>query len=113
MSQTSLAGLRVLEIGQHIAVPYCTKLLADLGADVIKIERPGGDPLRQWGPFPGDTPDPEKSALFHVLNTNKRGVTLDLRDPSDREHFRAGPFANFISYTENKYSTFALPKKSE
>ena len=84
MPQTALAGLRVLEIGQHIAVPYCAKLLGDLGADVIKIERPGGDPLRHYGPFPNDLPDPEKSALFHYLNVNKRGAVMDLAREQDR-----------------------------
>ena len=89
MSQKALDGLRVLELGQHVAVPYCTRLLADLGADVIKVERPGGDPLRQWGPFPGDTPDPEKATLFHVLNRNKRGLVLDLAQPSARDRVLA------------------------
>ena len=84
MPPSALAGLRVLEIGQEIAAPYCTKLLADLGADVIKIEPPAGDALRLWGPFPNDTPDPEASGLYHYLNTNKRAVLLDLESPDDR-----------------------------
>ncbi len=79
MSTVPLDGLRVLDLSHHVAGPYCTKLLADLGADVIKIERPGGDPLRAWGPFPGDRPDPDTAGLFRYLNTNKRGTVLDLK----------------------------------
>jgi crotonobetainyl-CoA:carnitine CoA-transferase CaiB-like acyl-CoA transferase len=74
----SLAGLRVVELGTDIAAPYCTKLLVDLGADVHKIERPSGDPMRRWGPFPGDEPDPALSGLFEYLNAGKRGATIDL-----------------------------------
>lgn len=69
-----LAGLRVVEIGTDIAAPYCTKLLVDLGADVIKVEPPAGDPLRVWGPSGG---------LFEYLNAGKRGLTVDLTSPSD------------------------------
>ena len=59
--------------------PYCGKLLADYGADVIKIEPPGGgDEARRMGPFVGDDPHPEKSIPFLFLNTNKRGITLDV-----------------------------------
>jgi len=78
MAGEILAGVRVVEFGQGIAVPYCGKLLADFGAEVIKVEWPqGGDRTRQHGPFPGDVPHPERSGLFLALNTNKRGVTLD------------------------------------
>ena len=52
--------------------------MADLGAEVIKVEPPEGDITRRYGPFPGNQPDPEKSGLFIYLNANKRGVTLDL-----------------------------------
>lgn len=84
-----LAGLRVLELGERVAAPYCAKLLGDLGADVIKVERPGaGDPARRRGPFRGDRVDPEQSALFLHLNTSKRGVTLDLDREADRAAFR-------------------------
>jgi len=61
-----------------VAAAYATKLLADLGADVIKIEPLGGDAARLHGPFPGGTPHQERSGLFLYLNTNKRSVTLDL-----------------------------------
>ena len=77
----SLAGLRVLEVAERVAGPYCGKLLASLGAGVLKVERPaGGDPSRREGPFPGDVPNPETSGLFLYLNTGKRGITLDLDD---------------------------------
>src|SRR4029079_8092514 len=64
----ALAGLRVVEMAGAIAGPYCAKLLADLGAEVTKIERPSGDPMREWGPFPGGVPDPNRSGLFEYLN---------------------------------------------
>lgn len=67
-----LAGLRVVEIATEISGPYATKLLLDLGAEVTKIEAPGGDPLRQWGPFPGGITDPQRSGLFEYLNAGKR-----------------------------------------
>ena len=74
-----LDGVRVLELGGYVSAPYCAKLLADYGADVIKIEPPGGgDEARRMGPFVGDDPHPEKSIPFLFLNTNKRGITLDV-----------------------------------
>ena len=75
-----LSDLRVIDLTNGIAGPYCTKLLADFGADVIKVERPSsGDYARRLGPFPGDISHPEKSGIFLFLNTNKRGITLDLK----------------------------------
>ena len=80
MPDGALAGLKVLDFTHYVSGPYCTKLLADFGADVIKVERPpDGDKARQIGPFPGDAPDPEKSGLFLHLNTNKRSVVIDLK----------------------------------
>ena len=73
----ALSGYRVLDLADSNGA-YCTKLLADLGADVIKIERPEGDPGRGIPPFAGDTPHPEKSLHFLHRNANKRGVTLRL-----------------------------------
>lgn len=82
MSAQALAGIRVIECGELVAAAYATKLLADLGAEVIKIEPPGrGDLARRRGPYPGGIVDPEKSGLFLYLNANKRGMTLDLTDP--------------------------------
>ncbi len=87
--ELALGNMRVLDVTHHIAGPYCTKLLADFGADVIKIERPGqGDSSRHMGPFPGDVPDPEKSGLFLHLNTNKRSVTLNLKSRTGQDIFK-------------------------
>ena len=73
----------VLDLSEDISGPYCTKLLADYGAEVIKIEKPGiGDPSRSRGPFPNDQPDPERSGLFLFLNASKKGITLNLRSKS-------------------------------
>ena len=72
-----LSGILVLDLTEWVAGPYCTKLLADYGARVIKIERPGGDPERGMGPFPGDRIDRECSGSFLHLNTNKEGVVID------------------------------------
>jgi formyl-CoA transferase/CoA:oxalate CoA-transferase len=74
-----LNGVRVLDLSRWVAGEYATKLFADFGADVIKVEKPGeGSLTRAWGPFPGETPHPERSALFLHLNTNKRSIALDL-----------------------------------
>ncbi|MBI3993134.1 MAG: CoA transferase, partial [Candidatus Lambdaproteobacteria bacterium] len=73
-----LAELTVIELGDYVAVPMCGKLLAGLGAEVIKVEPPGrGDSARRHGPFPGDVPHAERSGLFLHLNVNKSAVTLD------------------------------------
>jgi crotonobetainyl-CoA:carnitine CoA-transferase CaiB-like acyl-CoA transferase len=86
MPDRALEGLRVLDFGWHIAGPFATKLLADFGADVIKIERPGrGDPTRELGPFPPGQRSLETSATFLYLNTNKRSIVLDLAHPDGRE----------------------------
>ncbi len=86
MTSDILANVRVVEFGEGIAVPYCGKLLADFGADVIKIEKPGeGDQTRQHGPFPADVPHLERSGLFLALNTNKRGITLEPSLPTGRQ----------------------------
>ena len=85
----ALAGIRVVEMGGGVSAPYCAKLFADYGADVVKIETPGsGDVSRQWGPFPADEPDREKSGLFHCLNTNKKSVTLNLGKPEGAALFK-------------------------
>ncbi len=76
-----LDGVRVIDLTQGIAGPYCGKLLAGLGADVIKVEPPAGDYTRRDGPFVHGDSHPEKSIPFLYLNTGKRGVTLDLEAP--------------------------------
>ena len=73
----ALHGVRVLELAEGVSGPYCGKLLAGLGADVVKLEPAAGDSTRHEGPFPGDVADPERSGLFLHLNTGKRGVTGD------------------------------------
>jgi crotonobetainyl-CoA:carnitine CoA-transferase CaiB-like acyl-CoA transferase len=78
MTDRALSDVRVVDISQGIAGPYATKLLADAGALVTKVEPPAGDYSRRLGPFPGDMPDPEKSGLYLHLNTSKRSVTLDV-----------------------------------
>ena len=84
----ALEGVRVIEIATDVAGPFCGKLLADYGAEVIKIEPPGdGDPSRRAGPFPDGLAHLEKSALFLHLNTNKSSVTLDLESESARDLF--------------------------
>ena len=88
MSDMALSDVRILDLTRHVAGPFCTKMLADYGADVIKVERPnGGDVTRRMGPFPGDVPHPEKSGLFLHLNTNKRGVTLNLKSATGKRMF--------------------------
>ncbi len=85
MQQQALAGIRVVEYGHMVSAAYATKLLADLGAEVIKIEPPrGGDQARQRGPFPDGVPHAERSGLFLYLNTNKRSVALDIDAPRGR-----------------------------
>ena len=79
-------GLKVVEWGNLVSAPYCAKLFADLGAEVMKIERPDiGDEARQHGPFPEDIPNQEKSGLFLSLNTNKLGITLNLESEKGKD----------------------------
>ena len=81
MSERPLAGLRVLELARVLAGPWIGQTLADLGADVIKVEAPGGDETRGWGPpFAADG----AAAYFHACNRGKRGIALDFRDAGDR-----------------------------
>jgi crotonobetainyl-CoA:carnitine CoA-transferase CaiB-like acyl-CoA transferase len=82
-----LAGVTVLDLTQYIVGPYATKLLADYGADVIKVEPPQGDAARRLGPFLKDEPHPERSGTFLYLNANKRSVVLDLQQDAGRQGF--------------------------
>jgi crotonobetainyl-CoA:carnitine CoA-transferase CaiB-like acyl-CoA transferase len=83
----ALAGRRVLELADEKGV-YCGKLLADMGADVIKIEKPGGDATREIPPFWGNQPHPERGLFFLYTNTSKRGVTLDVSTVEGQGLFR-------------------------
>ncbi len=81
-----LNGVTVIDLTTEVAGPYATKLLGGFGAEVIKVETPfRGDPVRSWGPFPGDLPHPEKSGTFLHLNLNKKGITLDLHCATGRK----------------------------
>lgn len=87
-----LEGVRVLDLTRALAGPYCTMMLGDLGADVIKVERPGrGDDSRGWGPpFAGEPygPYPGESAYFIAVNRNKRSLTANLKSPEGQEVMR-------------------------
>lgn len=80
LSMLPLAGVTVVEIGQNLAGPFCGEVLATLGADVVKVEKPGGDDSRAWGPpFVNGT-----STVFQAFNKNKRSIVLDLQKPEAR-----------------------------
>ena len=84
-SPLPLDGVNVVECGEEVSAAFAAKLLAMLGASVVKVEPPQGDIARRRGPFPGGVADPERSGLFLYLNADKRGVTLDLRAAEDRD----------------------------
>ena len=88
----ALSHLRVLDLSRVLAGPWCTQNLADLGADVIKIEKPGeGDDTRHWGPpfFPGADGQPTQEACyFAACNRNKRSVTVDMATPEGQQLIR-------------------------
>jgi len=88
MAGEALNGIKVVELATMVSGPYCGKLLADMGADVIKVEPPEGDPSRQCGPFPKSGPHPERSALFLYNNTSKRGITLNPDRPEGLDAFK-------------------------
>jgi len=85
-----LAGLRVLELADEKG-QFCGKLFADLGADLIKIEPPGGEATRRVGPFLDDIPHPDRSLAFWYYNTSKRGITLNLESADGRALSSAWP----------------------
>ena len=78
-----LAGLRILELADETG-QFCGKLLGDLGADVVKIEPPSGEPSRHVGPFLDDIPHPERSLSLWYYNTSKRGITLNVETAAGR-----------------------------
>ena len=84
----ALTGIRVIEIADEQA-EYCGLTLAGLGADVLKVEPPGGNPTRRIGPFYRDEPDPEGSLFFWQYNRGKRSVVLDLDGEPDRDKLRS------------------------
>lgn len=95
------SGLRVIELGSGISAAYGARLLADFGAEIVKVETPGiGDSSRAMGPFPGNVPDPERSGMYLYLNFNKRGITLDLGQPEGIRLF-AGLVADADVLIEN------------
>ena len=87
-SHGALADIRVLDVTQVMAGPYCAMLLCDMGADVIKVEPPGVQGTREVGPFLDDEAGPERSLYFWHYNTSKRGITLDITKPEGQEVFR-------------------------
>jgi CoA:oxalate CoA-transferase len=108
MTEKALDGVKVLDLSWHIAGPYCTKLLADYGAEVIKVERPdGGDPARKAGPFPNGKTDPESSGLFLYLNNNKKSITLNLKTESGKKHLKE--LAKWADILVENFSPSVLP----
>lgn len=107
MLEQALEGIVVLDLTDRVAGAYCTKLLADVGAIVIKVEPPGGDPVRKIGPFQDDIPDPERSATFLSLNTNKKSVTLNVDTVSGRDLLQS-----LIEHSHVVVESF-MPQRSE
>lgn len=87
MTDRALTGIKVIDLTQALAGPYCTALLADHGAEVIKIEPPKGDMLRYAPPFSPDDTERPFGAVFFTANRNKKGIVLDLKAEADREQF--------------------------
>ena len=89
-SDLALTGIKVLDISRGFSGGYCTKILRDLGAEVIKVEIPNsGDTCRTFGPFLNDIPDIETSAPYLYLNAGKKSITLDVTNPQARDTFLA------------------------
>ena len=86
--QGALFGLKVLDLTEDIAGSFCTRLLADYGADVLKVEPPQRSAMRRIGPFFQDDPDPEKSLFFLAMNLNKKGSTLNLESSEGQKIFK-------------------------
>lgn len=94
---SALDGVTVIDLTHGIAGPYATKMLADLGARVIKVERPSGDPGRELEPFLADQVGPDRSAMFQFLNTNKEGVVADLTtEPGRKALYRLVEHADLV-----------------
>ena len=84
----SLDDIKVLDLSEGLAAPLCARILADFGADVIKLEAPRGDTARSMPPFAGNEPHPEKSLIYLLANLNKRGIKLDIESEAGREIVR-------------------------
>ena len=106
----ALDGIRVLDMTRALAGPYCTMMLGDLGADVIKIERPGfGDESRGWGPpFKGEPQGsyPGESCYFMAVNRNKRSLTLNLKEADGQSGWRT---RSVDAYATRLFSSIGLP----
>ncbi len=98
---SALDDVRVLDLTGEMGV-YCTRLLADLGADVLRVEPPAGDPIRRKEPFLADRPGPERSLLHQYFNASKRGLTLDITSDVGRDLFR-----KLVSTADIVVETFA------
>lgn len=113
MSSRSPLRLNVLEIADGIAAPYCGRVLAGFGANVVKVELPAGvgsDKARSAGPFKDDVPGPGRSGLFAYLNANKKSVTVDWSTPSGRELIeRMAPNFDLVLLSHQPISKFGLP----
>ncbi len=79
------SGLRVIDCSTEIAGPYATKLLVEAGADVIKVEPPGGDPLRRWTASGATAPEGTTAPLFQFLNAGKRSIVLEVETPAGKQ----------------------------
>ncbi|MFC2003723.1 CoA transferase, partial [Chloroflexota bacterium] len=91
-----LAPFRALDLTDETGF-LCGRILGDLGTDVIKVEKPGGDAARNIGPFYHDEPDPEKSLFWFTFNANKKGITLDITTPEGQGIFkRLAESADFV-----------------
>ena len=101
MPEGVLEGVKVLDVSEDIAGSFCARLLADYGAEVLKVEPPGGAALRRMGPFFHDEPDAEKSLFFLALNLNKKGVTLNLESSTGQAIFRR--LAEYVDVVVESY----------
>ncbi len=98
-----LAGIKVLDLTEHMAGPFCTMILADMGAEVIKLERAGsGESVRHWGD------GSELNAYFRYINRNKKGITLNYKDPAGKEIFRK--IAKGVDVLVENYRPTVMPR---
>jgi crotonobetainyl-CoA:carnitine CoA-transferase CaiB-like acyl-CoA transferase len=98
-----LSGLKVLDLTEHMAGPFCTMILADMGAEVVKLERPGkGDSVRSWGD------GSERNPYFRYINRNKKGITLDYKQPEGRALFLR--LAETVDMLVENYRPTVMPR---